>query len=386
MSMRRRDFLSKGLKGAGGSLLLLGTRRNLLPQEKPYFSRITETRKKHPLYFDGLILNADNSEVQDAYQKSGLSGFIWDVSFVEEKDGKYVRLFLPCLKSIARANKTLRENDIGLFLATKGSQIQKARKKGKTAVFLQFQSCEPFTDDVDLMEVFYEMGLRACQVTHHSTNPFGGGSLEKEWTGLTDIGFQAIEKMDELNIIPDLSHGNEVLCKDVLKTSTKSVVVSHTCCRAIVNNARCITDEIIRRVADSGGVVAIMPLSFWLTKDPVPTIDHYLNHIEHVIKIGGIESVGLSHDQTVAGNLEAAKNNNDNAKAVAPTIPWWKRNRDAGVLGYDELPKHSIIPELNDVRRHFTIQAALEKKGYSSTQVEKIMGKNWERVLTQRFG
>jgi membrane dipeptidase len=384
--MKRREFLAKGLRGAGSSLLLLSTGRTLFSQKKSFYPRIWDARKTHPLYFDGLILNADSSEVQDAYQKSGLSGFIWDVSFVEEKDGKYVRLFLPCLKSIARANKTLRENEIGLFLATKGSQIQKARKSGKTAVFLQFQSCEPFTDDVDLMEVFYEMGLRICQVTHHSTNPFGGGSLEKHWTGLTDIGFKAIEKMDDLNIIPDLSHGNEVLCKDVLKTSTKSVVVSHTCCRAIVNNARCITDDIIRGVADSGGVVAIMPLSFWITTDPVPTVDHYLSHIEHVIKIGGIGSVGLSHDATVAGNLEAAKHGNDNAKAVAPSLPWWKKQQEAGILGFEELPKHSIIPELNNVRRHFTIQVALEKKGYTTAQIEKIMGKNWERVLTQRFG
>jgi len=386
MAMKRREFLSKGIRGAGSSIFLLGAGRTLFPQEKGVLSKISEARKKHPLYFDGLILGADNAEVKEEYQKSGLSGFVWDVSFVEEVNGKYVRLFLPCLKSIAQANKTLRENDMGLFLATRGSQIREARKNGKTAVFLQFQSCEPFTDDVDLMDVFYEMGLRICQVTHHSTNPFGGGSLEKHWTGLTDIGFKAIEKMNDLNIIPDLSHGNEVLCQDILKTHTKSVVVSHTCCRAIVNNARCITDAIISGVADSGGVVAIMPLSWWITTDPVPTVDHYLSHIEHVIKVGGIEAIGISHDATVAGYLEAAKLNNDQTKALEPSLEWWKRNKEAGVLGYEELPKHYIIPELNNVRRHFTIQDALEKKGYSSSQIEKIMGKNWQRVLTQRLG
>jgi len=377
--------LSEGLRGAGSSLLLLGAGQTLFTQEKNFLTQIAEKRKTHPLYFDGLILEVDNSEVKDAFRHSGLSGFIWDVSFVTEVNGKYVRPFLPCLKSIARANKTLRENEIGLFLATRGSQIQEAREKGKTAVFLQFQSCEPFTDDVDLMDVFYEMGLRICQVTHHSTNPFGGGSLEKQWTGLTEIGFKAIEKMDALNIIPDLSHGNEILCQDILKTSTKSVVVSHTCCRAIVNNARCVTDAVIKGVADSGGIVAIMPLSFWITTDPVPTVDHYLSHIEHVIKVGGIESVGLSHDATVAGNLEAAKHDNDNLKAVEPSLPWWRRQQEAGILGFEELPQHSIIPELNNVRRHFIIQSALEKKGYPSSQVEKIMGKNWQRVLTQRL-
>ena len=381
--MKRREFLSNGLAGAAGALLLSSAGKNIFSQEKADLAFIAEARKGHPLYFDGLILSLEDTKNKEDFKDSGLSGFIWDVSFVEEKDGKYVRLFLPCLKSIARANRLLRENEWGLFLATKGSQVTEARSSGKTAVFLQFQSCEPFTDDLDLMAAFYELGLRICQVTHHSTNPFGGGSIEKQWTGLTEIGFKAIEKMNELNIIPDLAHGNEVLCRDILKTSKKPVVASHTCCRAIVNNARCITDPVIKGIADSGGLVAIMPLSFWITNDPVPTVDHYLSHLEHVINVGGIDAVGLSNDQTIAGDLEAAKLNNNNAEAVKLDFDWWKKQQAAGVMGFEELPEHSIIPELNNVRRLFTIQAALERKGHTSAEIEKIMGLNWVRVLTE---
>lgn len=384
--MKRREFISKGLLGAGSSFMLMGAGKRLFSQEKVNLSLVAEERRAHLLYFDGLILSANNSGNKDDFWKSGLSGFIWDVSAVEELDGKFVRPFLPCLKSIARANKFLRENDTGLFLATKGSEIQEARQNGKTAVFLQFQSCEPFSDDLNLMDVFYEMGLRICQVTHHSTNPFGGGSLEKQWTGLTQIGFKAIEKMNELNIIPDLSHGNEILCRDILKTSKKPVVISHACCRALVNNARCVTDPVIKGVADSGGIVALFPLSFWITKDPVPTVDHYIGHFEHVIKVGGIDAVGLSNDDTIAGNVDAAKLNNNNAEAVKLDLDWWKKQQAAGILGFEELPQHCVIPELNNVRRFFTIQAALEKKGYPSSQIEKIMGQNWLRVLTQCLG
>jgi len=381
--VKRRDFISKGIAGAAGSWLFATAGKSIFSQEKADLSSITEARKGHPLYFDGLILSLEETKNSADFRDSGLSGFIWDVSYVEEKDGKYVRLFLPCLKSIARANRLLRENEYGLFLATKGSRVTEARQSGKTAVFLQFQSCEPFTDDLDLMGAFYELGLRICQVTHHSTNPFGGGSIEKEWTGLTDKGFKAIEKMNDLGIIPDLAHGNEVLCQDILKTSKKPVVASHTCCRAIVRNARCITDPVIKGIADSGGLVAIMPLSWWITNDPVPTVDHYVQHLEHVINVGGIDAVGLSHDQAIAGNLEAAKLNNDNAEAVKLSLGWWKKQQAAGVMGFEELPKHSIIPELNNVRRLFTIQATLEKKGHSSAEIEKIMGLNWVRVLTE---
>jgi membrane dipeptidase len=215
---------------------------------------------------------------------------------------------------------------------------------------------------------------------------FAGGCLVKdsEWTGLTDLGFKAVEKMNSLGIIPDLSHGNENLGLDVLKTSKKPVIISHTGCRALVNNARCAPDSLIKGVANSGGAVGVFSMSFWLTSDPIPTVDSYIAQLDHVIKVGGIDAAGISNDYTIAGEPGAISVNNDNAKAVQNYFPWWKQH--SGVLGFDELPKHCVIPALNNVRRFFTIQASLEKKGYTSTEIEKIMGGNWVRVLTESLG
>jgi membrane dipeptidase len=346
----------------------------------------TEAGNAPPLFFDGLILSPEGDTGWADLGRSGLSGFLWDVSAGEERNGDFVRPFLPCLRSIASAGSFLRENPWGLTLATKGTDVPGSRRLGRTAVFLQFQSCEPFEDDLKLMRVFHDLGLRVCQVTHHSTNAFGGGSLERRWTGLTELGSRAVAMMNGLGIIPDLAHANEVLCRDVLRTSKKPVVASHTCCRTIVPNARCITDEAIKGIADSGGLVAIMPLSFWITREPVPTVGHYIAHLEHVIKVGGIDAVGLANDEPIAGSVEAAKLGNDNAKAVRLDLPWWEQQRAAGIMGFEELPAHAVIPELNHARRMFSIQAALEKKGYPTGPIEKIMGGNWLRVLTQALG
>lgn len=379
MKMKRREFLSRSL---AGSAFALGLGKNIFAQEKTNFAQIAEERNTHPIYFDGLsFLNKD----RDVIRKSGLSGFIWDVSYVETVGEEFHRKMIPCLKSIARASKFLRENDQGLFLATKGSQVKEANRTGKTAVFLQFQSTRPITEDLDIMNVFYELGLRILQLAHHCNNPFAGGALVKEWTGLTELGFKAVEKMNELGIIPDLSHASDKTAHDVLKTSKKPVIISHTGCRAIVRNARCIPDSVIKSVADSGGVIGIFSMSFWLTKDPIPTVDSYIKQLEHIIKVGGIDVVGISNDYSIAGNSRAAKLNNNNAEAVKTYYPWWKKYTDI-VMGFEELPKHCVIPELNNVRRFFTIQAALEKRGYIATQIEKIMGGNWVRVLTECLG
>lgn len=370
--MKRRDFISTSVTAAASSAFFMRSRASL---------RAPEQEQPHPLYFDGLTILSGNKE---DLKKSGLSGFIWDVSAGKMIEGKFVRELAPSLKSLAQTHKFLRDNDRGLFLATKGSQVRQGFDQGKVAVFLQFQGAEPITADLEVMDAFYEFGLRILQLTHHYGNIFSGGCLVKDWTGLTELGFRAVEKMNALGIVPDLSHGNELMALDVLKTSKKPVIISHTGCRALVNNARCAPDSVIRGVADSGGVVGIFAMSFWLTTETVPTVDSYIAQLEHVIKVGGIDSVGISNDFPIAGDPGALSVKNDNAKAVQNYFPWWKQH--AGVLGFDELPKHCVIPELNSVRRFFTIQTALEKKGYESTVIEKIMGGNWVRVLTESLG
>ena len=371
--MKRREFLSKGISATAGSAFMLGLGRKAGAQNKE--------RKSHPLYFDGLTFFGEDKE---GIRKSGLSGLIWDISAGEIVEGKYIRKMIPSLKSTAKAIKLLRNNEQGLFLATKGSQVREAHKTGRTAVFLQFQSLEPITEDLDMMDVFYEMGIRILQITHHYGNVFAGGCLVKEFTGLTDLGVKAVERMNEMGIVPDVSHGNEVLGTDVARVSKKPVIISHTGCRALVKNARCAPDSVIKAVADTGGVVGIFSMSFWLTEDPEPTVDHYIQQLEHVINVGGIDAVGVSNDYDVIGHSGATKVKNNNEVAVKGYFPWWKQHE--GIMGFDELPKHCVIPELNNVKRFFTIQAALEKKGYKSHDIEKIMGGNWVRVLTESLG
>lgn len=363
LKMNRREFLVAGLATAMGASLYANI------QEKP-----------HPPYFDGLsFLSPDMEDVK----RSGLCGFVWDVAKGELINGQYRRTLIPSLKSFAKACSFLRDNKHGLFLATKGSQIEEAYKTGKTGVILQFQSLLPLAEDLGLMDAFFDLGLRILQITHHYENPFGGGCLvpSDKWTGLTKLGCAAVEKMNSLGIIPDVSHGNEKLGPHVTKISKKPVIVSHTGCRALVNNARCIPDSVIKAVADSGGVVGIFSMSFWLTTEKKPTMDSYIRQLEHVINVGGIDAVGVSNDFTIAGELNAKAKNNKNELVSKLYHPWWKQHK--GVLGFDLLPQHAIIPELNHVKRFFSIQTALEKRGFSEEDIAKILGGNWIRVLNE---
>src|ERR1051325_7357645 len=285
----------------------------------------TDERPAIP-YVDGLCLSIPSTADED-FRASGLAALIADVSAagqVKTSDGslRFTRSFEACSRSIVAAREQLRQKK-NAFLALRGSEIKEAFSRGKTAVFLQFQGCEPLDEDLTRIDLFYELGLRVLQITHHNNNSFGGGCIEKNWTGLTKLGLEGIERMNALGLIPDLSHASHLTALDVLKASKSPVILSRGACRAIVNNARCAPDEVIRGIADSGGAMGIFMMSFWLTTDPEPSLDALIKQIRHVIKVGGIDTVAIANDYTLRGEPELAKLNNDNAAGIKNYLPWW---------------------------------------------------------------
>ncbi len=369
-SQSRRDFLAASMTAALAASI----------------SVKAKSKKTSIPYVDGLCLNV--LDKPENIRASGLAALIADVSDglpVKSSDGsvRYRRTFETCLRSIVATRQKLRRTNEA-FLATDGRQIKEAYKSGKTAVFLQIQGGgEAVGEDLTRIDLFHELGLRVLQITHHHNNPLGGGGIERTQSGLTRLGYQAVERLNALKIIPDLSHASDSTSLDVLKTSKRPVILSHGAARALINNARCAPDEVIRGVANSGGVMGIFMMSFWLTYDAVPTVDALLKHIRHVIKVGGIDAVGISNDFPLSGEANLIKAKNNNSEAVKAYLEWWDAIAKMGVLGFDKRPTHVAIPELNNIRRMTTIHHALEKGGFKAGEVEKIIGGNWIRVLTE---
>jgi membrane dipeptidase len=192
--------------------------------------------------------------------------------------------------------------------------------------------------------------------------------------------------MGRLRIVADISHASEQTALDVARHTRRPFLLSHGACRAIVDHPRCASDDVIRSIADRGGVMGIFMMSFWLTTADVPSIDHYLAHIRHVIKVGGIDTVGIANDFTIAGEPELLALGNNNSAGVKGYYGWWRPLQTLGMPGFAQLPKHVVIPELNNIDRMARICAALQRSGFSDNHVEKIMGGNWIRVLTDVLG
>lgn len=332
---------------------------------------------------DGLsFLPDDLADVE----RAGLDAMICDVSQVREvRDAggvpRYLRDFETNVAALDKAVERIRASK-AIFVAHRGGDIGKPG----CAAFLQFQSCEPIGTDLTRIGFFRDKGLRILQFTHHNNNAFAGGAIEPVQSGLTPLGIEGLSEMNRLKLVPDVSHGSEATMQEAARRSRTPIILSHGACRAIVDHPRCASDTAIRAIAERGGVMGIFMMSFWLTRDPVPTIDHLVAQIRHVIQVGGIDAVGIANDFPMAGQPNLAKLNNDNAEGVKEYLGWWTAMRDSGVPGFEVLPRHVVIPQINRIVRMAVIRQALERSRFKGHEIDRIMGGNWRRVLTDVLG
>ena len=332
---------------------------------------------------DGLsFLPDDLTELKAA----GLDAMICDVSQVREiRDSagvpRYLRDFETNDAALAKAIERIEASKIA-FVAKRGSDIGKSG----CAAFLQFQSCEPIGTDLSRIGYFQDKGLRVLQFTHHNNNAFAGGAIEPVQSGLTPLGVEGLAEMNRVRLVPDVSHGSEATMQEAARQSRTPIILSHGACKAIVDHPRCASDAAIRVIATKGGVMGIFMMSFWLTRDPIPTIDHLIAQIRHVIRIGGIDAVGIANDFPMAGQPNLVKLANDNAEGVKEYLGWWTAMRDSSIPGFETLPQHVVAPELNRIGRMAVIRRALERNRFKGREIDRIMGGNWRRVLTDVMG
>lgn len=338
-------------------------------------------------WMDGLsFLPEDMGDVV----QSKLSAMICDVSEVEEvrdADGtpRYKRNFEVNDRALDAAVKRI-ANSPDVFVALKGSEAFGPEKLAGCAAFLQFQSCETIGDELGRIAYFHTKGLRILQLTHHNNNLFAGGAIEPVQSGMTGFGRDGLREMNRVGMLPDVAHGSAATIIEAAQLSTTPVVYSHGACKALLDHPRCIDDDGIRAIANKGGVVGIFMMSFWLTRDRVPNVGHLLAHIRHVIKVGGIDAVGIANDFPMSGQQNLRRLGNDNSQGVKQYLGWWRAMRNLGIPGYEVDPEHVVIPELNNIDRMSIIHRALEKDGFSAADIDRIMGGNFGRALVEVLG
>jgi membrane dipeptidase len=245
-------------------------------------------------------------------------------------------------------------------------EIQKVREEDKIALLITMEGAEPLETDLNLVRVFYELGVRSIGLTHARSNAAGhGGTFAASGSpqeGLTAFGRGVVRECESLGVIIDLAHINPAGFEEVLSITTKPPIVSHTNVRRYYDIERNISDEQIKMIGEWRGVIGINSVLVSPTKEE-STLDRYIDHIEHVADLIGVDCVGIGFDffEFIYCQWPESRRKELAAKFTMPHF----------ISG---LRSHSHARDLT--RR-------LIERGFSDEQIEKIVRGNWLRVFKE---
>lgn len=289
------------------------------------------------------------------------------------------------LQMLAKTIDQTKKSSGNVTFASDIYEALKFLESGKRVIMVGMENGLPIQEDLSLLRLFAQMGVNYITLTHSGNNAIcdSSGSKEKLWNGLSPFGIEVVKEMNRLGILVDVSHISDDAFYDVLKYSKKPVVATHSCCRAICNHPRNLTDQMIKDLAAHGGVIQINFYPPFLNKDyadkfwplcevfeeaqlkyksdiafynefkaaeqkmfalPRPSFKEVVNHIDHVVKLVGTKHVGIGSD---FDGIE-----------VTPV----------GLEGADKME---------------VITQELVKRGYTNDEIINILGGNFIRVLKQ---
>ena len=295
------------------------------------------------------------------------------------------------LDQVDAVREQVRKHPKDLVLATNGEQVRQAHKEGKIAALLGVEGGHMIANDLGVLRTFAALGVRYMTLTHSGNDEWADSSTDKAvHNGLTDFGKDVVREMNRLGVVVDISHVSDKTFYDALEVSKAPLFASHSSCRAICDAPRNMADQMIKDLAAKGGVVQInyhvgfLSQEFrnaekadpkineaiaqevtkrcgsdsnegcmliegdrvtreYVAKGALPRVEYtkIIEHIEHAVKVAGIEHVGLGSDFDGAN------------------MPY----------GMEDA---TMLPKITD---------ALLKKGYSESGVKKILGENTLRVM-----
>ncbi len=278
------------------------------------------------------------------------------------------------LREINACRRWIDANPEEVLLATTVADIHAAKASGREAIIFGPQNTEMIGTDLSLLGTFYDLGVRVLQLTYQRQNSVGAGCGERRDGGLTRFGRELVGEMNALGIVVDVSHGGPVTARDAIEHSTTPVIFSHAHPSAVSPHTRAVDDELLRAMADQGGVIGMTALSGFLY-DPErprerPSLRMLVRHVEHIANLVGIDHVGIALDfeeTNTPEHYEAARRANPELNTG-----WsWEEKRIHNLTEVGELPN---------------VTAALVAAGLSDSDIKKVLGENFLRVFQAVWG
>ncbi|MDP5104131.1 MAG: dipeptidase [Erythrobacter sp.] len=337
------------------------------------FEDTTSTGEGHP---QGSVMQTDLARLAEG--KVGAQ--FWSVYVPSNPDEP--EAVQQVIEQIDVTKRLIARYPDGLRFATTADQVERAMADGKVASLLGMEGGHSIGSSLAVLRQLYALGARYMTLTHNSNTPWADAATDNpKFDGLSEFGMDVVREMNRIGMLVDLSHVSEATMLDALDVAKAPVIFSHSGARAINGHPRNVPDSVLARLADNGGIVMVVALPGFLNEErrqwfaersaeearlkalfqgqpetvtaamaewdaaspePATTIAHMADHIDHIRKIAGVESIGIGGD-------------------------------------FDGMPSGPVGFE--DVRGYPLLFAELARRGYSQVELEMIASRNALRVL-----
>jgi membrane dipeptidase len=283
----------------------------------------------------------------------------------------------PAIQKTAAWLQRIESGSHRLLLVRSVEDIYRAKREDRLGIMMAFQNTRMLGKDLNMIRVYYQLGARVIQLCYNTRNDVGDGCAERTDAGLSIFGESAIREMERVGIAVDLSHTGYRTTMEAMEVCTKPPIFSHSNAKALCDSRRNITDDQIRSIARKGGVIGLTGYPGFLGRRH-PSMNDLLDHADHIIKVAGIDHVGLGIDyyEGMAGiaDPKEARELYDRfiaagtwAKEEYPPPPW---HYPQGIDRPDTL---------------YNIGESMKKRGYSRDNMRQLLGGNWVRVLGETW-
>jgi len=248
----------------------------------------------------------------------------------------------------------------------RAADLDRAKAAGKCAVIMGVQNSEHFQKPDDV-KAYFQLGQRCSQLTYNAQNLLGTGGTDRVDGGVSDFGASIIGKMNEVGMLVDASHCGDRTTLDAIELSKQPIAITHSNCRALNDHPRLKTDEAIVKLAAKGGVMGITGVRNFVRDREPTTVEHIVDHIDHVVKLTGIEHVGIGSDSDLNGYDDMPADQRKELMASYKSSYAFREKLDTD--GFDH-PK-----------KFFDLTEALIRRGYGDSDIEAVLGGNFRRLL-----